>query len=246
MRFDEYKPSKYVPIRELAKKAGTELGTLKDMNPALSSAVWSGHVFLPKNYPLLVPHGQGARFAAAFEALPNDRKSANQVGHYYRVRSGDTLSRIATKFGTSTSKLQQANKLRSANRISIGQRLLIPPGKGGSRATASSSRATAVAAQSTPGVHVVRRGETLSAIAETYGTSVGSLRSRNGLRSANKIYVGQKLKISQGSHRKTHVVRSGETLAGIARRYGTTVGALKSANRIRSHIIQPSQVLVIP
>ncbi len=247
LRFDQLNLPLYVPIRELAKSAGAEIETLKEMNPALSSAIWAGHVYLPKNYPLLVPAGQEAAFEAAFKALPEGHKSRHQVGYYYRVRSGDTLSRIASKFGTSTSKLQRANKLRSANRIRVGQRLLIPPGSGGSRATvAGRSTASSVVAQKTPGVHIVRRGETLSGIAETYGSSIAALRSHNGLRSANRIYVGQRLKISSKGSRKTHVVRSGETLHSIARRYGTTVRALKSANKIRSHIIQPSQVLVIP
>lgn len=243
LRFEELAFSHYVPVRDLAKEAGTEIDTLKEMNPALSSAVWAGHVYLPKGYRLLVPEGRQAAFEAAFEALPANRKSPHQVGYYYRVRSGDTLSRIASKFGTSISKLQQANKLRSAHRIRVGQRLLIPPGKGGASRAA---RAAAVVAQRTPGVHVVRRGETLSGIAEAYGTSVTALRSSNGLRSAHRIYVGQRLEIPASGGRTTHVVRSGETLTSIARRYGTTVSALKSANRIRSHIIRPSQVLVIP
>ncbi len=253
LRYDEYRPEHYVPIRDLARAADTSLDTLKKMNPALSSNVWTGDVYLPKGYRLLVPEGQNIAFETAYASLPADRKSRHQVGHYYKVRRGDTLSRIADKFGTSTSRLQQANKLRSVNRISIGQRLLIPPGSRSSRSTtsgSSGSRVAAAIAQTTPGLHVVRRGETLSAIAETYGTSISALRSHNGLRSANRITVGQRLRLpakaSSVDSLQTHVVRSGETLASIARRYGTTVRALQSANRIRNHIIQPRQVLVIP
>ncbi len=256
---EEFSPGHYVPIRDLAQGAGLELSVLKAINPALTRAVWDGHVYLPQSYPLRVPAGRGAAFEAAYAALPNSRKSSHQVGYYYRVRKGDTLSRIAEKFGTSTSSLQRANKLRSANRIRIGQRLLIPPGRGGTRSVAP------VVAQSTSGVHVVRRGETLSGIADAYRTSTNRLRTINGLRNADRIYVGQRLRVSSRSASgatpggatasstvaatgtgRTHVVRSGETLHSIARRYGTTVRAIQNANRIRNTIIHPAQVLVIP
>ncbi len=255
----EFSPGHYVPIRELAKSAGTELDKLKEMNPALTPAVWAGHVYLPRNYPLRVPPGKVSAFEAAYADLPEGRKSNHQVGYYYRVRKGDTLSRIAAKFGTSTSALQRANKLRSAHRIRVGQRLLIPPGRGG-------RPASPVVAQSVPrqgtGVHVVRRGETLSGIAAAYGTSTSGLRASNSLRNADRIYVGQRLKVPAGApttsstvapgrgtsaaERKTHVVRSGDTLLAIARRYGTTVRAIQNANKIRSTVIRPSQVLIIP
>ena len=251
---DEFSPGKYVPIRDLAKRAGTELDQLEELNPALTSAVWAGHVYLPRNYSLRVPEGHGSAFEAAYAALPDAAKSSHQVGYYYRVRRGDTLSRIAAKFGTSTRALQRANKLRSAHRIRIGQRLLIPPGRGGRPPTPA-------VAQSTPGTHVVRRGETLSGIADAYRTSTIRLLSANKLRDVDRIYVGQRLILPDGTsasggatpsatsstqERNTHVVRPGDTLHGIAQRYGTTVRAIQSANRIRSTVIHPSQVLIIP
>ena len=68
---------------------------------------------------------------------------------------------------------------------------------------------------------------------------------RSTLRSAHRIYVGQRLTIAGASHR-SHTVRSGESLTVIARRYGTTVQAIRSANRIRGSVIHPRQVLIIP
>ncbi len=245
LRFEEWRSDLYVPIRDLAKHAGADLKSLREMNPALSSQVWDGHLYLPKQYPLKVSPGQSAAFQQAVADLPDNRKSPHQVGLYYRVRAGDTLSIIASKFGSSVSALQRANRLSSPHRIRIGQRLLVPS-RGGSGSVSRASTGSSAPAANVPAVHVVRRGETLSSIAGRYGTTTSVLMARNGLSSAHRIYVGQKLSISGNGSGARHVVRRGETLTAIARRYGTTVSAIQRANRIRGHVIHPRQVLVIP
>lgn len=250
--FEEWKSELYVPVRELADGAGADLKELREMNPAMSPQIWAGHLYLPKGYALKIPAGRSAAFQQAFAALPQDRKSPHQVGLYYQVRAGDTLSTIAAKFGSSISALQAANRLSSPHRIRIGQRLLIPPrsGSGAVPAVAAAGAAPKVAAAGAGGapvIHIVRSGETLSRIAARYGTSVSVLIARNGLSSAHRIQVGQKLTISGNNASGTrHVVRHGETLTAIARRYGTSVSALQRTNRIRGHVIHPRQVLVIP
>ncbi|MDA8019092.1 MAG: LysM peptidoglycan-binding domain-containing protein [Thermoanaerobaculia bacterium] len=236
-----FEPAHYVPVPELVAAAGADADVLRAMNPAISREVWSGDLYLPKGYELRVPSTQLESFQAAYDSLPGTLKTPHQMGLRYRVRPGDSLSRIASRYGTSASAIQRANGLRSANRIRAGQVLLIPP-KGGAR--------FAVRGASTPASHVVQRGESLSLIASRYGTSVAALQKANGLRRPDNLQVGQRLTIPAGgaasSGRATHTVRSGETLAKIARRYGTTVAALQRANRLSGHIIQPSQVLVIP
>ena len=140
----------------------------------------------------------------------------------------------------------QANGLSNPNFIWVGQRLTIPGGGG------------SAGGGSTGGVHVVQRGETLYSIARRYGTSVNALVQANGLRNANYIYAGQRLTIpgSGGSSRgggappsggTVHVVQRGETLAGIALRYGTTAAAIASANGLRNpNLIYVGQRLTIP
>lgn len=102
-----------------------------------------------------------------------------------------------------------------------------------------------------PKIHVVQRGETLSAIAARYGVSVNTLMKWNSLRNANVIYVGQRLVVQQGSANQSassgiHIVRRGETLSALARRYGTTVSAIRRANGLRSNMIYVGQRLKIP
>ena len=99
---------------------------------------------------------------------------------------------------------------------------------------------TPIAAQGTT-THIVQRGETLSQIARRYGTTVGTLMQVNGLRNANFVWWGQRLRIpsshstpAPSTARGYHIVQRGETLSQIARRYGTTVSALMQANGLRN------------
>lgn len=110
-------------------------------------------------------------------------------------------------------------------------------------------------------IHVVRRGETLSAIARRYGTSMTALHNLNKLKK-DGVWVGQRLKVpaagaAAGSQHiaKTHggvskpsrhkVVR-GDTLSSIAVHYGVSVSALKSANRLKSDVAPLDRTLTIP
>jgi LysM repeat protein len=164
---------------------------------------------------------------------------AQQVIHV--VRPGDNLTRIAARYGTTAQAIVRANGLRNPNLIWVGQRLVIP----GGRQDGWTGRCGCV--------HVVRRGETLSQIAWRYGTSVWAITQANGLRNPNYIWAGQRLCIpSCGGYVPppcgiVHVVRWGETLSSIARRYGTCVQALVQANGLwNPNYIWAGQRLRIP
>ena len=84
------------------------------------------------------------------------------------------------------------------------------------------------------GSYVVKRGETLSEIAARQGTTVTRLVRINDLRDPNLIVAGQRLRVpGRARAASIHVVRAGETLSGIAARYGTSVSALTRANRLK-------------
>lgn len=106
-------------------------------------------------------------------AKQNNAQSATDT---YTVRSGDSLSAIAAKFGTTVSALQSANNIRNANLIFPGQILKV------------SGQATIMS------VYTVRSGDNLSTIASRLGTTVAHLQSVNGIRNANLIYPGQTLR----------------------------------------------------
>ena len=105
--------------------------------------------------------------------------------------------------------------------------------------------------------HKVRRGETLSLLAKRYHTSMKAIKRANRLRS-NKIRIGQVLKIPSVSSRyarrgkvrkaktRTYVVKRGDTLWEIARRYNVSVSRLRRANKLSSNCLFIGQVLTIP
>ena len=100
-------------------------------------------------------------------------------------------------------------------------------------------------AQATASTYTVRSGDSLSAIAAKFGTTVGALQSANNIHNANLIYPGQILRVSgQATAQRTYTVRSGDNLSVIASRLGTTVGHLQSVNGIRNaNLIYPGQTL---
>lgn len=91
-------------------------------------------------------------------------------------------------------------------------------------------------------VYTVKSGDTLSGIAAKYGTTYQALASVNGIADPNKIYPGQKIKISGGISVTYYTVQSGDTLSGIAEKYGTTYQNLAKMNGIvNPNVIYPGQ-----
>jgi LysM repeat protein len=186
---------------------------------------------------LLVILGLGAGVPAVVCAVPGAEPTT------YVVSWGDTLSSIARRYGTTVSAIAQANQLSNPNWIYVGQRLAIP--------------GTTSPAPTTSGLYVVRRGDTLSVIAARYGTTVQRLVQMNGLTNPNLIIVGQRLAVPEGAvpnqpARKpatstVYHVQRGDTLIGIAMRFGVSMWDIVLANGIANpSFIYVGQSLVIP
>lgn len=159
------------------------------------------------------------------------------------VQAGDTLSSIAAAHG---GVWNEWTGYRS------GSPSLIYAGETVCRqgATASTPSPAPAAPSASPVYHVVSWGETLSSIAARYGTSWQALQALNGISNANVIYVGQRLVIRSGSTASTaarsHTVVRGETLSGIAARYGTSWQQLAAKNGLRNpNLIYPGQRLLL-
>jgi membrane-bound lytic murein transglycosylase D len=161
-------------------------GTMLRLNPELRR-----NGTPPTAYTLRVPAGAGPTLVASLDSLPK-WSPPRETGGTHRVRSGETLSQIAEKYRTSVRALMAVNKLKSANRLRVGQVLVLPGG-----AVAPAPASTVSSATLSPGAeveHRVRSGDNLWILAARYGTTVERIRTDNGL-SGNMLQPGQVLVI---------------------------------------------------
>jgi peptidoglycan lytic transglycosylase D len=171
----------------------------------------------------------------------------------YQSKKGERLAKLAPRFGLSVAKLKSVNGLSPRAKVSNGQTLLVPL-----NGEEADSEFEAFNTDLPPSfdyrhttMHIVRKGETLGRIARHYHVSVASLKRRNG--NSTLIRPGQRLIIAggrpaasgnSGNSGKVHIVRKGETLSSIARRYHISIAILKRQNG-NSTLIHPGQRLTI-
>lgn len=176
-------------------------------------------------------------------------------GSTYTVVAGDTLGSIAVRHGTTVAKLTAANGLANPNLIRIGQKLTVAGGTAAAAAAPASSGGSSTPAQSAR-YHTVQPGETIAGIASKYGISSADLIAWNGL-ADGKLYASVRLSLfnpgsppgvaSGNSEGASHVVQSGETLATIASKYGTSASKIASASGLSNpNLIRIGQKLTIP
>ncbi|MDO5025645.1 MAG: LysM peptidoglycan-binding domain-containing protein [Trueperella sp.] len=184
----------------IAQRTGTSVSAIISANSLSSRAV------IYPGQRLVIP-GKSTPVTAQPAAKPAPAvKPAATPSTVYVVKSGDTLSAIAQRFGTSVSAIAKANSIANPNRIAVGQRLTI-----GSSAPAATKPAPSQPAVSAPAakpapavkpaatpstVYVVKSGDTLSAIAQRFGTSVSAIAKANSIANPNRIAVGQRLNIT--------------------------------------------------
>lgn len=145
------------------------------------------------------------------------------------VVAGDTLAELAYRYGTTVESIVRLNNIQNPNLIYVGQRLII-------RTTENVQGNE----NSSTVYYTVRSGDTLSEIANKYNVTIQSIASENGISNPNIIYAGQVLRIEtvrydvHATGNTIYLVRPGDTLSGIAQRYGTTVSELVRLNDIQN------------
>jgi murein DD-endopeptidase MepM/ murein hydrolase activator NlpD len=172
----------------------------------------------------------------------------------YVVAHGDTVFSIARRFSVSVEDLRAENDLSSKSQIHSGEKLKLPAGfkapagvreasvaeaeeaapvrEGGAPQRGAAGRVETVAGAA--GTYKVRKGDTLEKVADKLGVSVAELKRANHLK-GNSIHPGQHLKggKASGPAGRVYVAASGDTLSGVAERFGVSVKALKAANGMK-------------
>lgn len=205
----------------VARKYRTSVAYLRDLNDlSRGKKLRVGmKLYVPDRTPLQARKGSSKKskvVASDSESVSAPAASpvetADPSGRFYIVQSGDSLYTIAQKYSTSVSTLQKLNNLRRGKTLKVGIKLRLPGGQAmdpsskeeakskpsvdsGMRKMASVKRRNAHVIHQR--VHIVKRGENLSDIAQKYRVSMGDLKSKNRLKNPSKLFVGARLLIPQ-------------------------------------------------
>jgi membrane-bound lytic murein transglycosylase D len=186
-----------VDLRRIAEWASLSVEEIQTLNPELRR--WTTPI-RGRDYTLTVPQGSAAAIRTQLAAANPDTLNALQ---WHVVKRGETLTTIARKLRVSRNDLAEANYLKSASKVAVGQKLLIPRMPSAAllaRAASGQPTADVVAAfedtpTEEPVIHRVRAGESLYAIAKKYGTTIDQLKSLNRL-TGNTLKIGARLVVS--------------------------------------------------
>lgn len=156
------------------------------------------------------------------QILPNGQEQNDNI---YIVQKGDTLWSISKKTGLTVNKLKEINNLTS-NMLSVGQQLVLNKND-----------------DIKEDIYIVKKGDSLWAIARKLGVNVNELINYNNLQSTT-ISIGQELKIPP-KNQIIYTVQRGDTLYTIARKYNTTVDKIIKDNNLLSSMLNIGQQLII-
>ena len=196
---------------------------------------------------------------------PAPAPAAPAAATTYTVVARDTLSGIASRFGTTTRNLMSLNGITNANFLRVGQVLTISgaaatpapaaPATPAPASPAPASPAPAAPSASATSSYTVVARDTLSGIASRFGTTTRNLMSLNAITNANAIRIGQVLTVTgapaaapaaaaPSASGTTYTVAAGDSLSGIASRFGTTTRNLMALNGItNANLIRIGQVI---
>lgn len=272
LHIDTLKITKQLHLRQVSDLTQAPLEELKNLNPQYRHEIIPGG----KEYILRIPYAYTNAFIEHEDSLYKHKveeyfnpvtlkkiiDGADGERITYKVKSGDTLGKIAGMYRCTVAQIKRWNNL-SSNNIRIGQRLTIY--RGGKSSGSSSSSVTPAGSSSSgsssastgaTATYTVKSGDTLSGIATRHGISVATLKSLNGLTS-NNIKVGQKLKIkasnssqstvSSNGEYSTYTVKSGDSFYSIAQNYpGVSAQNIMDFNGLTSSKLKPGMTIKIP
>ena len=235
-----YKVKKGETLSSISKKYNVTEDELKASNNLKSNALRLG-----QNLQIAQAATQTSKSAA-------NKEEAAATSISYKVKRGETLSSISKKYNVTEDELKTMNNLKSSA-IRFGQELKV--NQPSEMATVTNGTKT-TKAESAVATYKVKKGETLSDIAEKNNVSVAELKSINNLHASN-LRAGQQLQlagknaqpekeaVAKAEKTIVHKVESGESLYVIAKKYNVAIDELKRLNNLEGGKIKPGQSLSV-
>lgn len=169
-------------------------------------------------------------FAAGL-SFPSALLAAKRQIH--TIKAGDTPAFLAKKYQVPYDEIVRFNNIKPDAVLKVGQKLDIP-----------------FEGEVTGSEYIVRSGDSVARIADFHGIGQDDLLRANGLKKNDSVKPGQVLKIPhelRAGAAAGHVVRTGDTLASIAKKYEIKVSALAAANKLKKNeSLDLGRILVIP
>lgn len=263
--------NKSMRLQDIARKLEIPEETLNVLNAELR------HRITPdKPYKLRVPMEVAAHVPRVIDEIPEAEtpreafRKKRGVAIKHKVRKGETIASIASKYRTSVGAIRAANRLSKKDQLLVGRRLTVP---------IQSSAVVSTPAQKSGTIlrHKVKKGDTLASIARKYGISGSEIKKNNHLEN-DKLKTGQMLRIGEegdvesnreqkkasgGDNKrgvkpgmksekekatetpagKKYTVRKGDSLDKIAGENNTTPDKLRQLNNMKNDVIYPGQVV---
>ena len=229
-------------LRLIARACEISLEELKDLNPELSR--WCIPPDSP-SYEIKIPVGRKQIFVNNFEAISPQEKFQFRT---HIVKKGDSLSGIAQLYRVDVEPILEINRLKRNSPLSIGTNLLIPIPK--------DAKPNLIATRKLEGknqgpgayeiIYTIKKGDTLWSVANEMGVNIGTLSRWNNLSPEKKLMPGDKLKIrissapgsigepvkKEGGKGIIYVVKEGDSLWSIAKKYNVTIVEIKTWNSL--------------
>jgi len=237
--------NRQIHLKTMSKYLGVSYGVLKNLNPELR------HNSTPnKSYAFKVPKGNGELLLSKLGQIPVWRPPVSTYVRH-KVRNGESLSKIASRYKTTVRAIMELNRLKSRRYIKAGWKLKIPTKKAYKYVKKTPKPVLYSKTKGKRTEYVVKSGDSLWKIAKRFGTTTRAIKSLNQL-SNNRLRIGQVLLLSKastirkGMKTKNYKVSEGDSPGKIAKRHKMKLSELLRINNLtHQSTIFPNQRLLV-
>ena len=245
IKFDSVAVDRPVSLKKVAQSLNLDHSDLKDLNPKYVS----DYIPVQKNRVSIirVPSGYSEKLTQQVVlASFMERPKYSKTYLYYKVRWGDSLYALAARNRTTVNTIARMNGFSSSKKLRTGQVIKLP------RVYGAPAKRRRMATLSSPSqkYHKVRKGDSLSSISKKYRVTIAQVKTWNNLK-RSVIHPYQILRVKKPSKKDTtnrlHIVRKGETLISISKKYKVPLAALMKHNSLNfKSILRVGRTIRIP